>query len=966
MVRADLVLPQPRLSLPPSSPQVERSKLPVIASLAPIGIAAVLWPLTGSPLMLAFAALSPVIALATAFEQRRAHRRARARHAQDRTELCERLEQDIDERLRRLRISAWEKTPTARQRLGERVGDTWRATPPTRLVLGAGAVASQLQLDGEPVDERDRQLVERAAVLSDAPVDCPVGGGIGVLGPLPLARAAARALVVQIAAGWAPHQVRFVVPTQPEWEWLERLPHHDGVVCTVRDAAGSSPTPTGAVSSAVPASVTSGATAMPASIEVFVARYRTELPATIATVITVESPGAARVERVGGTDAALRVRPGLVGTAECRAWADEVGADPRSLAAGGGCLRCAVDLASLAAAAASGEAPDRRAQLTVPLGADASAPVCVDLVRGPHALVAGTTGSGKSELLIAWVAALARDFSPTEVSFLLVDFKGGAAFAPLAELPHVLGVVTDLDGSAALRAVESLRSELRRREALLREAGVRDLAELDPTQQCGRLVIVVDEFQALIDRYPDVAQVIADIAARGRSLGVHLILATQRPGGVVREQVTANCGIRICLRVLAAADSVAVVGDDRAAGLPVAAPGRAVVDAGAGEIGVIQTALATPELIAAIAARWRTAPTAHRPWLPALPTSIPMMALAPARRLGTYPFGLLDDPANQAQPIAFWEPTVDHHLLIIGPPRSGRSTVLAALAALSREAVWMLPERDADAWAFLDRLDSDLVEPGLVVIDDLDLRFRNCGDEYRHAALQRIELLMAQAPPGVGFAVAVSRPTALPTGLRDQFGAQVWLRHQSKADLVQAGGDPALWRPNAPVGSGQWAGLALQVADASPMAAPTPDSAPELCLDPQRVSIVVCAPPVAARFELAAAGVPVVRLDEPEAVARLGAQPAAGPMVLLGTAEQWARSWQLLAALRPQADLVVAGSVADLRALTNQRMLPPLLDAGECWVVDAAGGALRRTIPGQSGQLIRRAGSRGDAIRRNP
>src|SRR5690606_23108114 len=113
------------------------------------------------------------------------------------------------------------------------------------------------------------------------------------------------------------------------------------------------------------------------------------------------------------------------------------------------------------------EPPGRAARdhLAVPVGVAAHGPAFVDLVAdGPHALVAGTTGSGKSELLVSWVLALAGRIPPDRVSFLLVDFKGGSAFAPLAQLPHVVGVVSDLDPASARRAVESLRAELRRRE----------------------------------------------------------------------------------------------------------------------------------------------------------------------------------------------------------------------------------------------------------------------------------------------------------------------------------------------------------------------------------------------------------------------------------------------------------------------------------------------------------------------
>ncbi|WP_268891268.1 FtsK/SpoIIIE domain-containing protein, partial [Agromyces humi] len=257
-----------------------------------------------------------------------------------------------------------------------------------------------------------------------------------------------------------------------------------------------------------------------------------------------------------------------------------------------------------------------RSTLRAPVGMAGGGPLELDLVeRGPHAIVAGTTGSGKSEFLLAWIAAMARDHQPDRVAFLLVDFKGGAAFEPVRELPHVVGVVTDLDEAEAERAVLSLRAELRHREAVLHAERARDIAELRPGVELSRLVIVVDEFQAMVERFPELGGVIADIAARGRSLGAHLILASQRPNGVVREQVTANCAIRISLRVMDTADSLAVVGSAAAASIGPETPGRGVVDPGDGRLVPFQSAIADPQTIESIRAAAASAPRPRRPWV---------------------------------------------------------------------------------------------------------------------------------------------------------------------------------------------------------------------------------------------------------------------------------------------------------------------------------------------------------------
>jgi len=194
-------------------------------------------------------------------------------------------------------------------------------------------------------------------------------------------------------------------------------------------------------------------------------------------------------------------------------------------------------------------------------------PCVIDLVsEGPHAVVAGVTGSGKSELLVTWILALCAAHTTQEVSFLLADFKGGTAFDSLGGIPHVTGVITDLDGTGARRAIESLRAEVRWREAELARVGARDV--LDPRVDVPRLVIVVDEFAALLGEHPELHAVFTDVAARGRALGMHLVLGTQRPAGVVRESLLANCPLRISLRVTDPADSRAVIGTDEASALP--------------------------------------------------------------------------------------------------------------------------------------------------------------------------------------------------------------------------------------------------------------------------------------------------------------------------------------------------------------------------------------------------------------
>jgi S-DNA-T family DNA segregation ATPase FtsK/SpoIIIE len=233
--------------------------------------------------------------------------------------------------------------------------------------------------------------------------------------------------------------------------------------------------------------------------------------------------------------------------------------------------------------------------LAIPLGraADGS-PVVADLVRdGPHALVAGTTGSGKSELLATITLGLALAQPPDRLAVLLVDFKGATGLPPaLAELPHVIGHVSDLDAAGARRTLRGLAAELRRRERVLAARGARDLAELDPLDPGTppRLLVVVDEFRALADELPELLPSWARLAAQGRSLGVHLLLATQRPAGAVPADLRANVGLRVVLRVVDAADSSDLVGVPDAAGFD--RPGMALLSRGPGRPELLHVARA--------------------------------------------------------------------------------------------------------------------------------------------------------------------------------------------------------------------------------------------------------------------------------------------------------------------------------------------------------------------------------------
>ena len=235
----------------------------------------------------------------------------------------------------------------------------------------------------------------------------------------------------------------------------------------------------------------------------------------------------------------------------------------------------------------------RNLSLRAVVGQAAGEPLTLDLrSQGPHALVGGTTGAGKSEFLQSWVLGMAAGYSPDTLTFLFVDYKGGAAFAECIGLPHSVGMVTDLSPHLVRRALTSLNAELRYREHILNAKKAKDLLELqrrgDP-EAPPSLVIVVDEFAALVQEVPEFVDGVVNVAQRGRSLGLHLILATQRPAGVIKDNLRANTNLRVALRMADEADSMDVLGSPLAADFSPDIPGRGAAKTGPGRITGFQT-----------------------------------------------------------------------------------------------------------------------------------------------------------------------------------------------------------------------------------------------------------------------------------------------------------------------------------------------------------------------------------------
>lgn len=230
--------------------------------------------------------------------------------------------------------------------------------------------------------------------------------------------------------------------------------------------------------------------------------------------------------------------------------------------------------------------------MAAPLGVSMSGEVYLDLhdkAHGPHGLVAGTTGSGKSEILQTYILSMATLFHPYEVAFVIIDFKGGGMVNQFKELPHLLGAITNIDGKEINRSLKSIKAELQKRQRLFAEVEVNHIDKYIKKYKAGEtrealphLIIIVDEFAELKAEQPEFMKELISAARIGRSLGVHLILATQKPSGQVNEQIWSNSRFKLCLKVQSQEDSNEVIKSPLAA--EIKEPGRAYLQVGNNEI----------------------------------------------------------------------------------------------------------------------------------------------------------------------------------------------------------------------------------------------------------------------------------------------------------------------------------------------------------------------------------------------
>lgn len=915
------------IHLPAVTMPSRRRVFPMAAAIVPIVGAAVMWLITGSPVMLWLAALGPLMAAAALFDAARAERRTVLVGTRSRADAVARAGVAVRERHTAER-EALERSHPGVAGFCADPGQIWRHVPARAglLVIGRGRVPSAVRVAGDEDDSR--ALSAAARWVLDAPVTVPVTAGVAIRGPRVAADAVVRGLAVQLLCAYPPGAIR-VAASGPRQDWLAEAP---GAATGLRLAVDVN---------------------APADVVLCTVPPGAPVPPRCTVVLTLTGPDRADLDHDGRVQS-VRTEPMSAGQA--RAVVALLADRAAAVEPGGGLPEDVVVGTLLGAAPPTG--------LSAAVGASPDGPVVLDLVTdGPHAVVAGMTGSGKSELLVTWVTAMAARHPVEEVTFLLADFKGGTAFARLESLPHVVGVITDLDDDGAERALRSLRAEIRWREGELARSRARDVGTDRP--RLPRLVIVVDEFAALLAGHPDLADVFVDVAARGRALGMHLILGTQRAAGVVRESLLANCALRISLRVADPVDSRFLIGTaDAALDGPVAATRGIAFVRRPGETAAapFRVALTGDRDIAEVAADAHPSSPPRRPWLPDLPSRLELRDLPAPLRAGDLVLGLADDPDRQRQEVAILHPH-DRGLMVVGGTGSGKSSLLAALGAQDPAAVRLPadPELLWDALASADRVATS----ELMLIDDVDVMIAGFPADYGAVIAERLATTIRSAGAGGPRVVMSAARLIGPAGrLADLLPQRAVLRQNTRWDQLAAGGEAGWFEPDAPPGRGRLGGRRVQFVAASPPPDPRAPEIPMWQPRPGAHGVVIRSGSAARRVAdaLAAAGAVVRDMESADAGSGPRGQGGAGT-VLMGEPDAWQRHPRALAAVRSDGDLVVdAGCAPEYRMLTGDRELPPYCHPGRgrAWVRSSGEPPVRMVLPG-SASAARGSGGRGRA-----
>ena len=799
-----------------------RQPWPVIMMAVPALMGLAMFMITRSPLSLLFVFMMPLMYVGMYWETRRsarmAYEEAMVEFREDLRLMSDQIRAslEVESSVRRAEFPSGEETLVA---VRDRSGLLWtrRADLPLFLSLrmGLGTLPSRSQIK-LPALGRSRaeawldmhESLKGLEVVHNVPIvaNPAEDGSIGIAGERGVALAAARSLVMQLAALHSPAELviaSFASPSSSaDWDFLKWLPHTSSTFSPI-DARVLANTQPGCSAladeledllSGTPKSLDAGPRAdlgrptVVALVEqdapidrsrlvslaeagrragvfvIWIAPTQQTLPAACKTFLVLDpnalGQGGAGTSAAGYVHHGQQVEPVVVdlislelAMAGSRMMAPVVDAGVRVNDASD--LPRSVSMLALTGTELARDEQavierwtESRSILTGPyapqviakkpgnlralIGQSSQGKYSVDLRSdGPHALVGGTTGAGKSELLQAWILGMATAHSPQRVTFLLVDYKGGSAFRDCVKLPHTVGLVTDLSPHLVRRALASMNAELRYREHLLARFKAKDLVELErrgEVEAPPSLVIIVDEFAALVQEVPEFVDGVVNVAQRGRSLGLHLILATQRPAGVIKDNLRANTNLRMALRMADEADSDDVLGSKEAAFFDPALPGRAVSKTGPGRLMPFQTGYAggwtsdvpplpdmrveelrfgpgkvweLPEeepdanaeekdlgptdiqrMVTMIGRALKAAdiPKPRKPWLPDMRAVYDLAALPTERRDDRLVFAVADDPDNQAQPEQTFYPDKEGNLAVYGGSGSGKSVFLRTIA----------------------------------------------------------------------------------------------------------------------------------------------------------------------------------------------------------------------------------------------------------------------------------------------
>ncbi|HEV7579807.1 MAG TPA: type VII secretion protein EccCa [Mycobacterium sp.] len=773
---ADIIVAAPPELPRSTSPSLLMRLLPVAMSLAALGVMAVTFisgsAVTRNPAFLAFPMMMLISMVLTAVTQR--GRRQGGEIDADRT--------DYLGYLGRLRAAVTEIAAAQRASLdwshpdpdtlwtligGPRMWER-RLTDPDfcRVRIGIGTQPLSTRLVAPEIQPGERSdpvtvaaahhFIHTHATITYAPitVDLTATAGVTVDGDPTEVRGLLRAMLCQLAVLHPPDQLLIVGVIEERhrahWDWLKWLPHNQHPA--VSDSAGSARMVYQSMAEALRA--LSGAELPPRVVVIADLEGRGDFdsadtiagltilkacPGRVGSPLTIRHVGAAEAlrypDKMNPVDAVIcarRLAAYRVDAAYCRdggpGWPGLVGLDdvahfdPITLWRG----------------------QSHHARLCAPIGTTLDGvPLELDIKEpaengmGPHGLCVGATGSGKSELLRTVALGMMARNSPEVLNILLIDFKGGATFLDLVHAPHVAAVITNLAEEAPLvaRMRDALAGEMNRRQQQLRSAGCASLAAYQQARRTGAelialpaLFIVVDEFSELLSQHPDFADMFVAIGRLGRSLGMHLLLASQRLDEGRLRGLEAHLSYRVCLKTLSPSESRIVLGTPDAYQLP-NAPGAAFLRSGSGELIRFQAAFVSGPLQADRPARGiapahhetpasvrmftaqaagpithvgkadgspaptvlRTVldrlsglgPSAHRVWLPPLGVAPPLASLVRDAGLGgslNVPIGIIDRPFDQCRtPLMVDLSRAAGNVAIVGAPQSGKSTALRTL-----------------------------------------------------------------------------------------------------------------------------------------------------------------------------------------------------------------------------------------------------------------------------------------------